>query len=147
MIYTPLTRRAMEIAYNAHHGQKDKSGVPYIFHPAHLAEQMTDDITTCVALLHDVAEDTDVTTEELAREFPAEVMQALRLLTHDPQTDYFDYIRQVKTNAAALTVKMADLEHNADESRLGGDLSVTEEERLRLREKYRKAKEILLEER
>ena len=108
---------------------------------------MTDEITTCVALLHDVAEDTDVTTEELAREFPAEVMQALRLLTHDPQTDYFDYIRQVKTNAAALTVKMADLEHNADESRLGGDLSVTEEERLRLREKYRKAKEILLEER
>ena len=67
MIYTPLTMKAMKIAYDAHHGQVDKSGVPYIFHPCHLAEQMTDEVSTCVALLHDVAEDTDVTLEQLAQ--------------------------------------------------------------------------------
>ena len=69
MIYTPLTNRAMQIAYQAHHGQVDKSGLPYIFHPYHLAEQMEDEYTTCIALLHDVMEDTDVTREELAAEF------------------------------------------------------------------------------
>ena len=67
MIYTPLTNKALRLAYTAHHGQVDKSGVPYIFHPYHLAEQMTDEITTCVALLHDVVEDTDITFENWLR--------------------------------------------------------------------------------
>ena len=65
MTYTPLTYRAMHIAYNAHHGQVDKAGVPYIFHPMHLAEQMDDELSTCVALLHDVAEDSDITLDDL----------------------------------------------------------------------------------
>ena len=64
MIYTPLTNKAMRLAYDAHHGQADKSGLPYIFHPYHLAEQMTDEITVCAALLHDVVEDTSVNIEE-----------------------------------------------------------------------------------
>ena len=66
MIYTELTIRAMNLAYNAHHGQFDKGGVPYIFHPIHLAEQMDNEISTCVALLHDTVEDTAVTLEQLA---------------------------------------------------------------------------------
>ena len=70
MIYTPLTVKAMNVAYNAHHGQKDKAGAPYIFHPIHVAEQMEDETTTCIALLHDVLEDTSVTLAELEREFP-----------------------------------------------------------------------------
>ena len=74
MIYTELTCRAMNIAYDAHHGQKDVNGVPYIFHPYHIAEQMPDETTTCVALLHDVVEDTDITMEELAKDFPPEVI-------------------------------------------------------------------------
>ena len=53
MIYTHLTNEAMKLAYKAHHGQVDKGGIPYIFHPYHLAEQMPDEYTTCVALLHD----------------------------------------------------------------------------------------------
>lgn len=57
MIYTPLTNKALRLAYAAHHGQTDNSGQPYIFHPYHLAEQMTDEVSVCVALLHDVAED------------------------------------------------------------------------------------------
>ena len=70
MIYTELTIKAMNLAYSAHHGQFDKGGVPYIFHPIHLAESMDDEISTCVALLHDTVEDTDVTLEQLAQAFP-----------------------------------------------------------------------------
>ena len=145
MIYTPLTMRAMEIAYHAHHGQLDTSGVPYIFHPIHLAEQMEDEITCCVALLHDTVEDTDVTLEALAREFPAAVVEAVALMTHGPDTDYFDYVRRIKTNPVALKVKLADLAHNSDESRLAGT-AVPEEKIRRYRQKYSKAKAILLEE-
>ena len=65
MIYTPLTKKAMRIAFEAHKDQFDKSGIPYIYHPIHLAEQMNDEVTTCVALLHDVVEDTDYTLEDL----------------------------------------------------------------------------------
>ena len=83
MIYTELTIRAMNLAYTAHHGQFDKGGVPYIFHPIHLAEQMEDELSCCAALLHDVAEDTDITLEDLAAEFPPEVVGAVRLLTHE----------------------------------------------------------------
>ena len=69
MIYTPLTNRAMQIAYQAHHGQADYNGIPYIFHPIHLAEQMDDELSCCVALLHDTVEDTEVTLQELQKEF------------------------------------------------------------------------------
>lgn len=144
MLYTPLTNKAMRIAYAAHHGQTDKSGQPYIFHPFHLAEQMTDEITVCAALLHDVAEDTDVTIEELEREFPPEVTQALRLLTHAPGTDYFDYIRAIACNPVAKAVKLADLAHNSDESRLVG-CDVPPEKIIYWREKYAEAKSILCE--
>ena len=75
MLYTRLTKKAMNIAYEAHKGQMDQSGVPYIFHPIHLAEQMNDEATTIVALLHDVVEDTDMTFDQLAAMgFPAEVI-------------------------------------------------------------------------
>lgn len=109
MIYTPLTKKAMRIAYEAHHGQTDKSGQPYIFHPFHLAEQMTDEIGVCVALLHDVAEDTSVTLEDLSRDFPAEVIEPLRLLTHAPGTDYFDYVRALADNPVAKRLSLQTL--------------------------------------
>lgn len=118
MIYTPLTKRAAEIAFNAHLGQRDKAGMPYIFHPYHVAEQMRDEMTVCAALLHDVAEDTSVTLAELEREFPQEVTDALRLLTHDKREDYFEYIRKIRPNPIARAVKIADLQHNSDLSRL-----------------------------
>lgn len=120
MIYTALTNRAMRIAYEAHAGQVDKCGTPYVFHPYHLAEQMPDEITTCVALLHDVVEDTPVTLEDLGREFPPEVTDALRLLTHDPAVPYHDYVNALLANPIARTVKRADLLHNLDETRFEG---------------------------
>ena len=65
MVNTELTRKAMKIAYDAHHGQFDRSGVPYIFHPIHVAEEMDTEIECVVALLHDVVEDTDITFSDL----------------------------------------------------------------------------------
>ena len=145
MIYTKLTIKAMSLAYEAHHGQKDKSGVPYTFHPLHLAEQMGDEISCCAALLHDVVEDTDITLEQLAKEFPAEVVEAVRLLTHDPDTDYYSYVRGIKGSPIAMKVKLADLAHNMDASRFAG-VEVPKDRIGYFRDKYTKALAILLEE-
>ncbi len=141
MIYTELTNEAMKIAYRAHHGQVDKGGIPYIFHPYHLAEQMTDEYTTCVALLHDVAEDTDTTLGELATIFPREVVDALVLLTHEDGVDYYEYVAKIKDNPIAKAVKLADLTHNSDQTRMAGKADPTALKRWE--EKYRKAFEIL----
>ena len=145
MIYTPLTIRAMNIAYAAHHGQVDKAGVPYVFHPLHLAETMDDEISCCAALLHDTVEDTAVTLEDLAKAFPAEVVEAVRLLTHDPSENYLEYVRRIKGNSVAMKVKLADLAHNSDQSRFAG-VQVSEERLGYFRDKYAKARAILLEE-
>ena len=141
MIYTPLTSRAMRIAYDAHHGQTDKAGAPYVFHPFHLAEQMPDEASCCAALLHDVVEDTDVTLEAIAAEFPPEVVEAVRLLTHEKGTDYLAYVRALKNHPIARAVKLADLAHNADESRWP---DASPEQRVYFREKYRQAREVLM---
>ena len=128
MIYTDLTKKAMRIAYDAHKDQVDKSGLPYIFHPFHLAEQMTDEVSVCAAFLHDVVEDTSITFEDLeAHGIPAEVIEALRLLTHDSSVAYMDYVWKIKDsgNKTAITVKLADLRHNSDESRLNSSFEET----------------------
>ncbi len=140
MIYTHLTNEAMKLAYTAHHGQVDKSGIPYIFHPYHLAEQMQDEYTTCVALLHDIVEDTDVTLEQLAEIFPPEVVEAVALMTHREGEDYFDYVARIKTNPIARAVKLADLRHNSDSTRLE---NADEATLARYQAKYSKAFEIL----
>ena len=144
MIYTPLTGKAMKLAYKAHHGQFDYNGIPYIFHPIHLAEQMDDEISCCAALLHDVVEDTDITMEELSREFPPEVIDAVKLLTHDDATPYYDYIRAIKENPTARKIKLADIAHNSDQSRCAGS-DLPEEKLAFWKEKYAKATKILME--
>lgn len=142
MLYTALTKKAMKIAFEAHKNQTDKTGLPYIFHPFHLAEQMTDEATACAALLHDVVEDTPITFEQPEKEgFPGEVLDALRLLTHDEAVPYIDYVKQIKTNPIAAKVKLADLMHNSDLTRL----DVVDERALRRIEKYKKAIDLLME--
>lgn len=145
MVYTPLTAKAMQIAYTAHHGQVDKAGMPYIFHPVHLAEAMDDEVSCCVALLHDTVEDTDITFADLEAIFPKDVLDALKLLTHRDGTDYFEYVRAIRENPVAVKVKLADIAHNSDQSRLTG-CEMTEETKAYFRSKYAKAKAILLEE-
>lgn len=143
MIYTEMTIKAMKIAYEAHLGQLDYNDVPYIFHPYHLAEQMDDEVSCTVSLLHDVIEDTELTLADLEQIFPAQVVEIVRLLTHDENIDYFDYIREIKKNPIATKVKLEDLKHNSDESRSIGS-NLTEEQLLYWKTKYAKAKEILL---
>ena len=119
MIYTALTKKALKISFDAHKNQVDKSGMPYVYHPFHLAEQMDDELTTCVALLHDVVEDTDITLDELKNNgFPDEVVEALSLMTHRDNVPYLDYVRAMKDNLIARKVKLADLAHNIDLTRL-----------------------------
>lgn len=140
MIYTDLTRKAINIAYKAHEKQRDHSGIPYILHPIHLAEQMTTEDTCVVAILHDVVEDTTVTLEDLRQEgFSVAQLEGIRLLTHLPDVDYFDYVRGLKDNPIARAVKIADLHHNLDPSRL---VEITPHDLERF-EKYKKALEIL----
>ena len=144
MIYTKMTIMAMKIAYDAHLGQLDYNDVPYIFHPYHLAEQMDDEISCTVALLHDVVEDTSITFADLEKKFPEQVVESVMLLTHDEKVDYFDYIRKIKTNAIATKVKLADIKHNSNEARSIGS-NLTQEQLRYWKEKYAKAKEILLQ--
>ena len=140
MIYTAMTKKAMKLAYEAHQGQIDKNGMPYIFHPIHLAEQMADENTTVCALLHDVVEDTPYTLADLrAMGFPPEIIDALTLLTHDKGVPYMDYVRKIKTNRIASAVKLADLRHNSDLSRL----DTVDEDALKRVKKYKQAMSIL----
>ena len=141
MLYTPMTKKAMDICFEAHKDQKDKSGQPYVFHPFHLAEQMTDEETTIVALLHDVVEDTSVTLEDLAAEgFSQSVLDAIALMTHAPGVNYMDYVAEIKKNPIAKAVKIADLTHNSTLSRLN-EITPKDLERV---ETYREAKAFLL---
>ena len=142
MIYTELTKKAMKLCFKAHKDQVDKSGLPYVFHPFHLAEQMQDEATTVTALLHDVVEDSDYTLQELIdMGFPKEVTDAIALMTHDDAVPYLDYVRNLKDNPVARAVKLADLKHNSDLSRL----DVINEKALKRVEKYHKAIRILTE--
>ena len=143
MIYTELTKKAIRLAFRAHEGQKDKAGLPYILHPVHLAEQMTTEDACVVALLHDVLEDTDVTEDELRAEgFTEPQLDAVKLLTRTKDEDYFDYVKRIRGNALAKTVKLADLEHNSDRTRIG---TFSEKDEIRF-QKYQKARAILTDE-
>ena len=119
MIYTELTKKALKLSFEAHKNQVDKSGMPYVYHPFHLAEQMETEETVIVALLHDVVEDTDYTLDDIiAMGFSDSVVEALALMTHDKSVPYMDYVAKIKSNPIAKAVKLADLKHNSDLSRL-----------------------------
>ena len=136
MIYTPMTKKAISLMFEKHKDQLDKSLLPYVFHPFTVAESMTDEYSTTVALLHDVVEDTDLKIEDLRKmNYPNEVIDALELLTHDENTQYKDYIKKLARNDIARKVKISDLKHNMDLTRLN---NVTEEDLKRL-EKYKES--------
>ena len=140
MIYTDLTKKALVLSFEAHKEQKDKSGMPYVFHPFHLAEQMKTEETAVVALLHDVVEDTEYTLEDIrSMGFPERVVEALSLLTHDDAVPYMEYVEKIKNDQIAKAVKLADLRHNSDLTRL----DIVDEKALARVEKYAKAIRIL----
>jgi (p)ppGpp synthase/HD superfamily hydrolase len=143
MLYTEMTKKALRIAFDAHKEQTDKTTLPYIYHPLHLAEHIGDDETKiCVALLHDVVEDTPLTFEDLRESgISDDVITALKLLTHEKEVPYMDYVQRIKDsgNEVAIAVKLADLRHNSNTWRL---VKVDEKARQRL-EKYKTAIEML----
>ncbi len=119
MIYTKQTKKALEIAFEIHKDQKDRAGLPYIVHPIILAENMEDEQSTILALLHDTIEDSNLTLEDLSKEgFPPEILEALDILTHKDNVGYSDYIKIIKGNTLATKVKIADLMHNNNLDRL-----------------------------
>lgn len=144
LLYTPLTKKAMQLCFAAHKNQFDKSGMPYVIHPLHLAEQMETEEEVCTALLHDVLEDAAYTLSELRKAgIPEVVLEALRLLTRDSHTRYLDYVVRLRKNPIARRVKLADLAHNSNLDRLD---HVTAQDRRRVL-KYRMAQAILEDDR
>ncbi len=111
-----MLEKAIEIAVEAHKGQVDRAGRPYILHPLHLMMQMETEEEMITAVLHDVIEDSDVTLADLAAAgFPEPVRTALALLTHDKTTTSYEaYVAAIKPNPLAQRVKLADLAHNMD---------------------------------
>ena len=137
---TALLEKAIRIAVNAHMGQKDKAGAPYILHPLRVMMRMESEREMIAAVLHDVVEDTACTLETLRREgFPADTLCALDHLTRREAESYSDFINRVQENRLAVKVKLADLEDNMNAGRLP---LLTESDRQRLA-RYRKAYALL----
>ena len=136
----PMLELALSIATEAHRGQFDKAGIDYIEHPIYVASQVDTEEEKAVALLHDVIEDSLVSAEELLQAgLPETVVTAVQVLTKKKEQDYQTYLENVKKNPLARVVKLADLKHNSDLSRLS---SITEKDRERLK-KYKKAIDFL----
>ena len=123
------------LAVYAHYGQTDKAGAPYITHPRAVAAQMDADDEKTVAYLHDVLEDTFVTEQTLRNLFGDRICDAVVSMTHCPVESYEQYVRRLGQDPIARKVKLADLRHNMDLSRLP---VVTSRDRKR-QEKYKKA--------
>lgn len=127
---------AHEIAKKAHAGQVDKAGMDYIKHPEAVASFVNTTEEKATAYLHDVLEDTQITAADLLNAgIPHNVVEVVQVLTKEKYTPYFEYLSRVKENSLARTVKLADLKHNSDRSRLA---RITDKDLKRL-EKYRKA--------
>ena len=137
-----MLEKAILIATNAHKGQLDKGGSPYILHPLRLMFAMHNETEKICAVLHDVIEDTEITLDYLRNEgFSEEVLDALDALTRRNAETYDEFIRRIIKNKIASNVKLADLNDNMDLSRIKNP---TQKDYERI-EKYRKASDIILE--
>lgn len=111
--------KALNLAYKAHEGQKDKAGKDYILHPIAVALLVETAAEKVVGLLHDVVEDTPITIEDLrAQGFSEEIVQAVKAITRGLTESRMSYLKRVKENPIARAVKIADLKHNSDLSRI-----------------------------
>jgi len=106
--------KAISLATKAHEGQTRWGGEPYIVHPQAVAKavQRLNETTICVAWLHDVVEDTDVTIDEIRDGFGESVADGVYAITKKEKESYKDYILRVSDNMYATTVKIADLKDN-----------------------------------
>jgi (p)ppGpp synthase/HD superfamily hydrolase len=125
-----LIERAIAIALEAHAGQTDKAGAPYILHPLRLMHRMTAPTAQMAAVLHDVVEDSPWTLEALRAEgFPDGVIEAVDGLTRRDGETYMAFIERAAQHPVARVVKRADLEDNLDVRRLDA-VAAKDQERL-----------------
>lgn len=110
---------AIKLASSKHYGQRDKSNKPYIFHLLHVMNNGDDLKTKIVGVLHDILEDTDMTRNDLVDYgFSEDVVTAIEILTKPKNQKYMEYIENVKNNHIARKVKLIDLKHNMDLTRI-----------------------------
>ena len=127
---------AVKVATEAHKGQVDKGGKPYIGHPTAVAASVNEPDQKIVAYLHDVIEDTPITAEDLLNMgFSSKIVDSIKLLTKDKSVPYEEYLKKIRSDSCARAVKIADLKHNMDLRRIPNP---TEKDYARL-EKYKKA--------
>lgn len=131
---------AIKIASENHYGQKDKASDPYILHLIHVMNNVDELDVKIVAVLHDILEDTDITKEDLFEYgFSKNIVDAIELLTKPKKQEYMTYIKNLSENSIARKVKLVDLKHNMDLTRLE---NITEKDLKRV-EKYFKAYKFL----
>lgn len=132
--------KALAIAEEAHKNQVDKAGFKYINHPIYVASHCSSEDEKIVALLHDTVEDTELTIKEIRDEFGDIVANAVDAITHRNNESYDEYLTRLKQNRIAKQVKLQDILHNADISRIANP---TPDDYKRL-EKYKYALDFLL---
>ena len=137
---TGMEQKALGIACAAHAGQVDKAGMPYIYHPTAVAAKFETSLLRTVALLHDVVEDTPVTLEDLEKQFPKEVIDAVDAITYHKGESKDDYLGRVMKNMTAREVKIADIGHNIGCLHLIADKAIREH----LKSKYEYARAVLM---
>lgn len=138
----PILERAIIIATICHAGTKDKGGLPYILHPINVMTGLETQDEKIVAVLHDVIEDTELTFDNLRTlGFQEYIIEALDSVTHREKEEYMDYIKRAKSNPIGRNVKMKDLLHNSNLSRIKNPKK-NDYKRL---EKYKKAYSYLSE--
>lgn len=131
-----LLELAIKVATEAHAGQLDKGGNSYILHPKTVAEAVDSIEQKIIAYLHDVCEDTEITLEDLLEMgFTYRIVNSIRILTKSDDVSYDEYLKAVKKDSNACYVKIADIKHNMDISRIPNP---TEKDYARI-EKYKKA--------
>jgi (p)ppGpp synthase/HD superfamily hydrolase len=139
----PTLEDAIRLAVEAHHGQRDKVGQPYILHPLRVMFRLDTEVEKTVGVLHDVIEDTKYKAEDLRQMgYSEEVLQALDCVSRRESESYDAFVLRSKVNPIARKVKLADLEDNMDVRRMAG---VTEKDMERLI-RYRKAWAMLKQE-
>lgn len=135
-----MIEKAIALALDAHTGQTDKAGKPYILHPLRVMQQLETETEQIVGVLHDVVEDSEYTFEDLENcGFPNEAIAAIKLVTKQPGVDYQAYLANIKSNSIARNVKLADLQDNMNLQRLQ---TITEKD-LQRQAKYKKAVDFL----
>lgn len=138
-----LLEKAIDIARKVHTGQVDKAGAPYILHPLRVMLHMESDEEKIIAVLHDVVEDgkdRGFTFDYLRKAgFSEEIIETLKVLTHDKSETYELYVEKIKLNPVARRVKIADLRDNMRIDRIHNP---TKKDYMRI-EKYKQAMKML----